>query len=468
MKNSNPEKWKRIVAREYGVQYSELSLRSLSPESKFIIPKPFYKQIYIPEDKNEVCYMGAKELDKFVLSLKKKYLEKPENYNKFEVQFIKFGSQYVENAKNIFKTNISKKNNRELRKIYLDYQKRNLKYTPFIWVQFIVNDLFANYAAEIIRLKCTGDNKNINELTGIILAPNKKASPAKLIKIANDWKELNVVEKEKMYKKFQWLPCMDIHNKPWTKEEFFTYIKNLKDPIKKDILPYSQLMKKIKFTAQEKNIINIAKRLVYLKDLKDDFRRQGTFYARPLFCQIAERTGGSVDDISYLLQEEIEELLKENKKLSKVIIRERKEGFVIYYNSIKKIKCQRGNDIEMTIKKFGLFPEKELLQEIKGKTASFGKAKGKVIIVKSISDLDKVKNGDILVAITTHPDYVLAMQKAKAILTDEGGITCHAAIVSRELKKPCIVGTKIATKVLKDGDLVKVDADKGVVKIIKK
>jgi len=53
-------------------------------------------------------------------------------------------------------------------------------------------------------------------------------------------------------------------------------------------------------------------------------------------------------------------------------------------------------------------------------------------------------------------------------VTDEGGITCHAAIISRELKKPCIIGTKIATKVLKDGDLVEVDADKGIVKILKK
>jgi pyruvate,water dikinase len=59
------------------------------------------------------------------------------------------------------------------------------------------------------------------------------------------------------------------------------------------------------------------------------------------------------------------------------------------------------------------------------------------------------------------------MQKAAAFVTDEGGLGCHAAIISRELKKPCIVGTKIATKVLKDGNLVVVDANKGTVKILK-
>jgi len=61
-----------------------------------------------------------------------------------------------------------------------------------------------------------------------------------------------------------------------------------------------------------------------------------------------------------------------------------------------------------------------------------------------------------------------AIKKASAIVTNVGGITCHAAIVSRELKIPCIIGTKIATKVLKDGDLVEVDAQKGIVKILKR
>jgi len=68
----------------------------------------------------------------------------------------------------------------------------------------------------------------------------------------------------------------------------------------------------------------------------------------------------------------------------------------------------------------------------------------------------------------TTPDFVPAIQKAAGIITDEGGITCHAAITSRELKKPCIIGTKFATQVLHDGDLVEVDADNGVVRILEK
>ncbi len=79
-----------------------------------------------------------------------------------------------------------------------------------------------------------------------------------------------------------------------------------------------------------------------------------------------------------------------------------------------------------------------------------------------------MQKGDILVSIATDPDIVPAMKKAAAIVTEQGGVTSHAAIVSRELGTPCVIGTKIATKVFKDGDLVEVDAVKGIVKLIKK
>ncbi len=105
---------------------------------------------------------------------------------------------------------------------------------------------------------------------------------------------------------------------------------------------------------------------------------------------------------------------------------------------------------------------------IKGIPASPGRAEGVVRVSLDSKVLIKnFKNGEILVTSMTTPDFVPAMKKAVAIITDDGGITCHAAIISRELKIPCIIGTKIATKVLKDGDVVEVDADKGVIKIIK-
>lgn len=97
----------------------------------------------------------------------------------------------------------------------------------------------------------------------------------------------------------------------------------------------------------------------------------------------------------------------------------------------------------------------------KGMPASPGIANGKVRYIKDETELEKIKEGDVLVTKMTTPDMVPAMRRANAIVTDEGGMTCHAAIVSRELQIPCIVGTTDATQVLSDGMEITVDADKG-------
>jgi pyruvate,water dikinase len=109
--------------------------------------------------------------------------------------------------------------------------------------------------------------------------------------------------------------------------------------------------------------------------------------------------------------------------------------------------------------------EKEIARDIllKGLGASPGIGSGKVQIISSTAELDKVKEGDILVTVMTNPDMVPAMRRAGAIVTDEGGMTCHAAIISRELGIPCVVGTMKATKILNDGLKITVDGSKGVV-----
>ena len=104
-----------------------------------------------------------------------------------------------------------------------------------------------------------------------------------------------------------------------------------------------------------------------------------------------------------------------------------------------------------------------------GQIGNKGKAQGKVRIVKREEvELASIDEGDVLVCTMTTPEYIPLMKKASAFVTDMGGILCHAAIISRELKKPCIIGAKIATQVLKDGDLVEVDADNGVVRVLEK
>ncbi|MBI4117821.1 MAG: hypothetical protein HY453_01945 [Parcubacteria group bacterium] len=106
-------------------------------------------------------------------------------------------------------------------------------------------------------------------------------------------------------------------------------------------------------------------------------------------------------------------------------------------------------------------------QELKGQTAYGGFVRGKVRIIEDVADATKFRKGEILVTGMTRPEFVPLIEKAVAIITNEGGITCHAAIVSREMKKPCIIGTKVATKLLRDGDMVEMDATAGIIKMLK-
>ena len=105
--------------------------------------------------------------------------------------------------------------------------------------------------------------------------------------------------------------------------------------------------------------------------------------------------------------------------------------------------------------------EKELL--LQGLSASPGIGSGPVKLVHAIEDLSKIQKGNVLVARMTNPDYVAAMERASAIVTDEGGVTCHAAIVSREMGIPCVVGTMKATHTLTENELITVDGTEGKV-----
>ena len=107
--------------------------------------------------------------------------------------------------------------------------------------------------------------------------------------------------------------------------------------------------------------------------------------------------------------------------------------------------------------------EEERTIVTKGLGASPGMASGAVKIIKDTDELDKILEGDILVTVMTTPDMVPAMKRADGIITDEGGVTCHAAIVSRELGIPCVVGTGDATKILEENEIVTLDGNKGTV-----
>lgn len=144
-------------------------------------------------------------------------------------------------------------------------------------------------------------------------------------------------------------------------------------------------------------------------------------------------------------------------------VEQRKKGFVFYQGELST------KPLGQFVKEHDIQIQEEHIEEVgglSGQCASPGVHVGKVKVVFERRQLWKVQLGDVLVAPMTTPDFMHAIQIAGAIVTDEGGVTCHAAIVARELGKPCIIGTRVATKVLKDDEPVEVDATSGVVRIL--
>lgn len=177
-----------------------------------------------------------------------------------------------------------------------------------------------------------------------------------------------------------------------------------------------------------------------------------------------ENEGYSGEDLVSLTLGELQTYLKGGSFPPVDVLRERWECSGMYLDNKPNttvLSCSEVEDIELgwTVHYDG--------NEIKGTVAYRGRVQGKCRLIKDFKGAS-IKEGEILVTVMTDPNYVPLMKKAAAIVTDGGGMLSHAAIVSREMKKPCIIGTKISTQVLKDGDEVEVDADKGIVRVLGK
>ncbi|MEM0475978.1 MAG: PEP-utilizing enzyme, partial [Candidatus Norongarragalinales archaeon] len=196
--------------------------------------------------------------------------------------------------------------------------------------------------------------------------------------------------------------------------------------------------------------------------------------SRLMLEEIGRRLGVEMPFVLYLTPTEVTSALREGSleavNLDEGVLRARfKHGVVLFERGrITFFSGASALELSKLILEHQTLADKEDFKKIRGMPASPGKARGTVKIIAIAEDMRKMREGDVLVSPATNPNLVSAMKKASAIVTNEGGVTCHAAIVSRELGIPCVTGTRVATRVLKDGDEVEVDATRGIVTLIKR
>ncbi len=248
------------------------------------------------------------------------------------------------------------------------------------------------------------------------------------------------------------------------RENLAKEIKLIELTISKNMGEINALRKNL--SEKQRIIVDFAIFNMRMRDERIDPMKKGITIAYNASKEYASRIGLDVNLVSNLT---VDELI--DKKYS---VEDLKRISTLRNNGVGVFVTQNGKQVSFlefneNIKRIEDVMHKEIdSSKLIGAIANKGVGKGIVKIILGENDFSKFNEGDVLVASMTRIEYVPLMKKASAIITNEGGITCHAAIVSRELNKPCIIGTKIATKVLNDEDLVEVDANIGIVKILEK
>jgi len=187
-------------------------------------------------------------------------------------------------------------------------------------------------------------------------------------------------------------------------------------------------------------------------------------YLRRWLEPLLEGKGYPKEFVRLLTLAEVESFVKDGTLPRQDVLDARSRGFVHYQG---RLECTTDFDGFLKCHGLQIAEEKATHAELRGTVASIGPVlRGRVQVVMNSYEADKFQAGSILVTPMTSPEYLPAMKTAIGIVTDEGGLTCHAAIVSRELGVPCVIGTKVATSVLKDGDEVEMDATHGMVRKI--
>ena len=265
-------------------------------------------------------------------------------------------------------------------------------------------------------------------------------------------------------------------NREYFLNNILTGLKNIKatDDLENKLAEKQNIFKRQegiikRFSVKDKKLVLLLRRLLEAKAKRVDAHSLTYFLGDKIRGEIAKRKYLSLNQIRVITVEDTQKIFSRPLKVNKL---SEEYNFTIYWyekkKSVIKLSGKAGiKKYQYIASRLPKLKDADKIKEIKGELAYPGKVKGKVTLALSAEDFKKFKPGEILVARMTDPNYVPIMKIARGIITDIGGITAHAAIVARELKKPCIIGTKFATQILKDGMMVEVDADKGVVKIIK-
>ncbi len=482
MSNPHPQptKWYRMVSR--GKHHALFLIDAVGIGNQKSYAKKYYNFSYQPKYYRQFDSSRWISMDDYKKSIAafRKHIRKDPEYiielgkrmEAADLEMIKF----VDKNKNV---NWKKKNNEELSEMIENIADAIARMWAIGWYYgfyFFFSEIYLDEFSKKLEKKL-GTNK-FQEVWETLINPYKSTFIGKeqlaLLKLAKKHAKSKKVpgrEIEKHWHEFGFVNKFYFWGDGLTKKEIRSRLADLlkKGPeyinveIRKIRIPKMNLAK-FNLTKRDQAIIKGFTKLNYATNTADGAINYLGFYMRPFFDEIGKRLGVIYEELLSMRVPEILESLRNDKlSVSKKKLSARYKNHALIFDHDKTFvlsgkKLQKYKKLELKGDKI------KKIKTLAGVVAYPGdKVEGKIKIIIADEEVRDFTSGKILVTQMTNPSFLPAMKKAVAIVTDEGGMLCHAAIVSREIGVPCIIGTKIATKVLKDGDKVKIDAKKGII-----
>lgn len=387
----------------------------------------------------------------------------------------------------------SQKTNQEMEGVLDDLIPKYQRLMVTWYAQYSIDEYYEKTIEDNLLKKMNFNDPDFRKIVLIFTDPKKMTDVAeerwKLMKLAKKFKKnkenLNKLSEtakkdiNKHLEKFSYINRGLATSKPYTFKDIVDRLKEVDKSKEKieDLIYYSSEKKtkddyqwalnKVKPDKDFKKIIEGARMHSYTRNRRVEAFFLADYGASFMYKEIAKRSNFNPDWITEVSVSEMYRALEDEPLPSEKEMKKRFKNYAM---------ISRDGQTELIVDEKKIKELEEIykidntqVDEIKGNVACLGDIiKGKAKVCLDKSEISKVKRGDILVVQFTTPDFVPAMEKAAAIVADQGGLSSHAAIVSRELGVPCVIATINGTRIIKDNDLLEIDARKGVVKIIKR
>ncbi len=459
------------------------------------IPKGLNKQAVIKGEKDTdlFCFV-RKDFDLASKAFFEKILSDVDWAFGISQKVIEHSAKLMKLSNKINDTDCTKLSNQELAELidsWATLRRETHSYgVPWNYVELEYGH-FSKYFTEVLEKKIKEKNLNLSAQsvfatlstpTEITFAKKEEIDLINLAILKNREGNSPSFEKkfEEHFKKYRWLPYVYLGpamTRRQMKEnlelvakrgekQLLADLEKKKVEEKKLVESQNELIRQLGLSELEKKLVKLAQSFIFTKATRKDAIYHGFYCCGGLFAECAKRMNLTREQFRMIMSWELKQAVESGKFDSKEL--DARYAYRVFHYDGKTKRILSGEKARKFFESLEFEEEKKVDSNVlKGNCACPGYAKGAAKIINTPAEMSKMRDGDVLVSRATTPDIMVAIKKASAIVTDMGGITCHAAIVSRELKIPCVIGTKNATKVLHDGDLVEVDAAKGIVRKLK-